>query len=205
MTIDVRPALVTDHDQVVDVLAAAFLHDPAMGWIYTDATKRRRGLERYFRFLVANVYHPKQGVLVTGDLAGIALCAPPGRWGVPLGATARLGTTMLPDIGLRVLPRTLGSARQMDGLHRRLRAPHWYLAFVGVAPASSGGGRGSALLRAVTERADDDGVGCYLEATSARNAALYHRHGFVPIDTMHWPGGGPEWFPMTRGEMELDA
>jgi GNAT superfamily N-acetyltransferase len=58
---------------------------------------------------------------------------------------------------------------------------HLYLAFLGVVPDHQGTGIGSALLRSVLDRADREGTPAYLEATSARNRALYERHGFVAV------------------------
>jgi GNAT superfamily N-acetyltransferase len=52
---------------------------------------------------------------------------------------------------------------------------------LGVTPERQGRGVGSALLRAVLDRADREGSPAYLEATSRRNRALYERHGFVTI------------------------
>ena len=59
--------------------------------------------------------------------------------------------------------------------------PHWYLMLFGVIPERQGRGIGSALLRPVLDRADQEGSPAYLEATSRRSRALYERHGFVTI------------------------
>jgi hypothetical protein len=44
---------------------------------------------------------------------------------------------------------------------------------------------------------DAPGV-AYLEATSVKNQALYHRHGFEVVDELQWPGGGPPFWRMSR-------
>jgi ribosomal protein S18 acetylase RimI-like enzyme len=66
--------------------------------------------------------------------------------------------------------------------------PHWYLPWIGVPPKARGAGIGSILLRQGLARADDDGMPCYLEATSRRNAALYARHGFQVTGVVIAPG-----------------
>ena len=49
----------------------------------------------------------------------------------------------------------------------------------------------------VLERADRAGHPAYLEATSARNKALYERHGFHAAAPFAVAGGPPMW-PMWR-------
>jgi GNAT superfamily N-acetyltransferase len=64
-------------------------------------------------------------------------------------------------------------------------------------PAAQGHGIGSALTAPVLERADRAGAPAYLEATSARNKALYERHGFRASAPISATGGPPLW-PMWR-------
>jgi GNAT superfamily N-acetyltransferase len=54
-------------------------------------------------------------------------------------------------------------------------------------------GHGSALLRALLERADHTGTPTYLEATSPDNRRLYQRHGFQVIDELGIAGAPPLW------------
>lgn len=54
------------------------------------------------------------------------------------------------------------------------------------------------LLADMLRRCDEEGMPTYLESTSVENQALYHRHGFQVFDEMHWPKGGPPWWPMWR-------
>ncbi|MEQ4299826.1 GNAT family N-acetyltransferase [Plantactinospora sp. B6F1] len=79
------------------------------------------------------------------------------------------------------------------------REPHWYLQQMAVLPALRGRGLGGAMLRHHLVRADADGIGCYLEASSPRNRALYERHGFRPEgEPIRLPDGGPALQPMWR-------
>jgi ribosomal protein S18 acetylase RimI-like enzyme len=75
--------------------------------------------------------------------------------------------------------------------------PHWYLPFIGVDPVHQGRGIGSALLRSGLDRADGDRLPAYLEASSARNRALYERHGFVVTGEIQ-TGDSPPLWPMWR-------
>ena len=49
---------------------------------------------------------------------------------------------------------------------------------VGVAPAFQGQGYGRALLQPMLDRAELEGLPCYLETTQANNVSFYRRLGF---------------------------
>jgi GNAT superfamily N-acetyltransferase len=83
----------------------------------------------------------------------------------------------------------------MEANHRH--EPHWYLNVVSTLPSRQSQGLGAAVLRPVLERADADGLPCYLESTNPRNRTLYYRNGFedrgeIPLD------GGPSMLAMWR-------
>ncbi len=75
--------------------------------------------------------------------------------------------------------------------------PHWYLYYLATVPERQGTGIGSALLRPVLRRCDEEGSPAYLEATSQRNRVLYRRHGFVDRAEYVLPNG-PTLYPMWR-------
>ena len=79
--------------------------------------------------------------------------------------------------------------------------PHWYLYYLAPAPGRQGTGIGSALLRPVLRRCDEQGLPAYLEATSEQNRALYARHGFVDREQYALPDG-PPLLPMWRAPAE---
>jgi ribosomal protein S18 acetylase RimI-like enzyme len=90
--------------------------------------------------------------------------------------------------------RALGLVAAMDEEHPA--EPHEYLWFLGVVPAAQGLGLGSTLMAPVLARADREGRPAYLEATSARNKALYERHGFrarAPLSVADSPPLWPMW------------
>ena len=76
--------------------------------------------------------------------------------------------------------------------------PHAHLVFIGTEPERQGEGVGSLLLRQTLPRLDRDGVPAYLEASTLRSRALYLRHGFVDMDEMRMPDGGPTLWRMWR-------
>ena len=84
---------------------------------------------------------------------------------------------------------------QMDAYHPR--EAHWHLPLIGVDPAHQGKGVGSALLRHVLNACDGQKLPAYLEATSARNVALYERHGFDALGRIQ-VADSPPVVPMLR-------
>lgn len=68
---------------------------------------------------------------------------------------------------------------------------------IAVAPERQGEGLGSALVRSVLDRCDQEGVPAYLEASNERSRALYERLGFghtgKPLDLPEGPRMWPMW------------
>ena len=57
---------------------------------------------------------------------------------------------------------------------------------------------GTALMQRILAKADGDRVPCYLETQKARNVPLYQRHGFVVLEEIDLPEGGPHMWTMRR-------
>lgn len=76
-------------------------------------------------------------------------------------------------------------------------APHFYLAFVAVAPRFQGMGLGSAILEATLRRADETHAPAYLENSNPKNTRLYERAGFVTQKNIS-PNGAPPLIGMWR-------
>jgi ribosomal protein S18 acetylase RimI-like enzyme len=173
---------------LAQALAAAFENDPVWSWVLTKLPERRRRLERFFALELEHVIMPVGSVYTTDDHVGGCLVAPPGKWRLPVAQQARRFPTFAGILGRR-LPRAFGLLTKMESKH--LREPHHYVAYVGVVPEQQGQGVGAGLLAPALERADADGLPCYLEATSPDNARLYRRHGFADLETMTFLGSPP--------------
>jgi GNAT superfamily N-acetyltransferase len=94
------------------------------------------------------------------------------------------------------LPLAARVERAME--ERHLREPHFYVRIVGVRTALQGQGVGTALMQPTLQRADAAGLPTYIEASTQRSAALYERLGFVHMDVLELPEGGPPLWPMRR-------
>lgn len=173
------------------MLARAFLDDPVACWAYPPASLRRRALERFqatrLRQLIVH-----EEVWMSDDLCSAALWAPPGHWHSTLRETAQIVPAFAHP---RLWPRIPIAAVGWDRLERShpRTPPHFYLAVLGTDPAAQGRGLGSAVLSAVLEQCDADGVGAYLESSKERNLDFYARHGFRVMAEIRLLWGPPMW------------
>lgn len=115
------------------------------------------------------------GAWVDGALAGASLVFPPDRWPPSLAVTWHAAAGCL-AAGARAVPNFLRADGHMR--RRHVREPHWYLFVLGVEPALQGRGVGGALLRRLAERADGDGLPCYLETDKEQNVRIYEGAGY---------------------------
>ena len=188
-----------------DVLARAFVADPAFTSLWPDPERRARALRRLMAVPIAHALRTGHvdALVVEGALAGAAAWVPPGCY--PLGTREQL----------RAMPRLLGVAAAAPRAFPRLGRfganidaafpsdEPWYLAVVGVVPEAQGHGLGTRLLRPGLDRCDAAGGDCYLETDTAAAARLYARLGFttleagaqlLPAGPTHWrmrrPAGG---------------
>ena len=164
------------------VLARAFQADPMMVYLMPDPARRQHVLPRFMGGVQR--YCLTYGtVMVARDLSGVACWLPPGGTDVTLARMARTGVvSAAASLGIGGLRRMLPLTSAMDRDHHRvMTGPHWYLWLLGTDPGQVGRGVGSALLRPVLARADDQQVPCYLDTHSERNLSFYARHGFEPL------------------------
>jgi ribosomal protein S18 acetylase RimI-like enzyme len=187
----VRKATPHELDSLAAVLARAFYEDPVFSWVVSDDGRRLRLLQRSFRLYLRRLWFAQNECYTTENVAGAVVWELPGEWKAGVLDRLRLLPSMLAING-RLLPRILRALAAAESDHPA--DPHYYLPVVGVEPEWQGRGLGTALMRPVLERCDDDMLPAYLEATSPRNRALYQRHGFeVTGQFSVGPGSPPSW------------
>ncbi len=191
----VRPATRDELPAIGRVLAAAFDEDPVWRWM---APPSRRWDERAAAWFTAEAtlqFDRSGEVWVDDDVLGAAIWCPPGRWRSGLRDNLRLAVPTL-----RLMRGGVGRAlRTVNVLERaHPREEHWYLSYLGTDPTAQGRGIGSALMTAVLERADEQGLPAYLESSKKANLAFYGRHGFVTSGDPVRAAAGPPLFPMWR-------
>lgn len=183
-------ALAEEHALVARTLARSFYDDPVFTWLFPDARTRLTRNEQMFSRVIVRMAAPHDEIHTVRDHAGAALWFPPGTSDVGLLDQLRYLPAMA-RTARRDLPRVMRCLAIMEEHHPH--EPHWYLNILGTDPARQGEGVGSALLRTMLARCDDEGVPAYLEATSERNRGLYERHGFRVTGEIELPDGPTMW------------
>jgi GNAT superfamily N-acetyltransferase len=189
-----RTAAPSETGPLSATLAAAFEHDPVLGWLTPNRRRRRRRLERFFQLELRHVVLPAGRAWTVDGSPGASLELPPNNWRMSIGTQIAHGPAFTRVFGSRLL-HAFGLITVME--HRHLREPHYYFPYVGIAPDAQGQGLGTTLMRPTLERCDRERLPAYLEATSERNAALYERLGFEHLGAFSFGGSPPLW-PMRR-------
>ncbi len=178
----VTPVPLTDShvDAAADVLIRAFVEDPGLLFVLPDPAERARLVPSLARAVVRYALRCGAPLVTQGAVRGVALWFPPDAPEPSADELAEIGITRVPEqIGPTAWQRFQRLLDHLDALHPQLMPePHWYLALLGVDPASQRQGIGEALMQAVFTQADRDGLACYLEAPTEGNAHYYERRGF---------------------------
>jgi GNAT superfamily N-acetyltransferase len=195
----VRKALDPDTASMASVLARAFFDDPVFTWALRGDPRRMTTLRRGFELFLRRVWMAEEQTFTTAAVAGVAVWEPPGQWKHGLFEQLRLLPAML-AVFARHSPRVLRALTALESGHpaEPEHAAHYYLPFLGVDPPWQGRGLGGALLGPVLQRCDREDVPAYLEASTARNRALYERHGFAVIEQFVLGRGAPVQWRMWR-------
>lgn len=219
----VRNATPADFPRVAGAMASAFFDNPITIWHVPDESRRLDVMRNFFTVLLENVYtrfgrvYTNVGEAASGAMLiahdvqqewrpvpGLPLlecrtCNTPRAPGrlprnmvVPPGTSAELDRALA--VVFRDFPRTFELLEHFRAYHPQ--DPHYYLQFIGVHPDYQGTGIGSALLRAVLDRCDLEGVAAYLEADE-RSKLLYLKHGFEATGELRLPEG-PSFWPIWR-------
>ena len=194
--IDVQVATVAALPKVASALADAFMNDPVFRWLVPGRVRVQARLRTVFLVEMEQYVVPCGGtVWTTAGYDGAVAELPPGAWEMPKAFTGRQALRWMRAFGRR-LPRAIEVQHAMQ--QRHLQEPHFYVRTVGVRTALQGQGVGSALMQPTLKRADSAGVAAYIEASTERSAALYARLGFVHVDVLALPKGGPPVWLMRR-------
>jgi GNAT superfamily N-acetyltransferase len=183
-----RLATADDVPRLATTLADAFINDPVYTWMLPGALRLKPRLRAMFRAEIEQYGLPQGTVWTTADCDGAVVSLPPGAWEMPKSITLAQALVWARAFGTRLL---LAARVQRAMEERHLHGPHFYVRIIGVRARLQGRGLGSALMQPTLQSADSAGLPTYIEASSDRSAALYERLGFVPIEVLELPEGGP--------------
>jgi ribosomal protein S18 acetylase RimI-like enzyme len=192
-----RRAAQKDSTALSRLFTASFLNDPVFDWIARAGPKRAAGLERFFFWLLKERAIPFGEVWMSEDTSVATAWLPPEAPASPGGffEQMRLLPLFVRLCGFPRLGRGSAMADAMEKHHPH--EPHFYLAFIAVAPRLQGLGLGSAMLEANLKRVDEASRPAYLENSNPKNTRLYERYGFVARKSIS-PAGAPPLIAMWR-------
>ena len=190
-----RVATADDVSRLAGVLADAFINDPVYTWMLPGSLRLKARLRAMFTAELEQYGLPQGTVWTTTGCDGAVVALPPGAWEMPKSIALMQALTWARAFGRRLL---LATRVQRAMEERHLREAHFYVRIIGVRTALQGQGLGSTLMQPTLQRADAAGLPAYIEASSERSAALYERLGFLHIDVLELPEGGPPLWLMRR-------
>jgi GNAT superfamily N-acetyltransferase len=193
-----RPAASQDLPAIRGILTRAFYDDPQFCWLMPSESSRPARLRRFFGTLLHFEGFGLAEIDVIenrGIVTGAAVWFPPGGWPPPMARQLRALPGYIGAFG-----RRLPAASVLVNVAARVHpsSDYWYLACIGVEPATQGKGVGAALLRSRLAVCDSQGAVAFLESSKRNNVPLYAHFGFVAGAPLSLPRGAPEITPMTR-------
>jgi ribosomal protein S18 acetylase RimI-like enzyme len=195
-TIDIVRVREDQIDVAAGILARAFQLDPPMLYICPDPASRARVLPPMMKAFVTYAWMFGEPLTTSETPKAVALWLPLDDLSEDPERDRRAGIDQMhATLGAETLTRFKHFVSTVDRFHQRT-APgrHLYLSTLGVEPSRQGQGLGSALIRPMLERADADGLPCYLETFQPRNVPLYQKHGFkIMIEEVEPNSGVRGW------------
>ena len=186
---EIRIASIEERDQVIATVLLGFSSDPLTRWFWPDPVRYLEAGPGFDAFGGSAV--EAGAAYVSSDFGGAALWIPPGSH----ADEERMAEFIVQTVPSETLPDALAVFAKMEEFHPD--EPVWYLPLIAVDPAHQGKGIGSALMKEVLKRVDQDGLPAYLESSNPRNISLYERHGFETIGEIQI-GSSPLVTPMYR-------
>lgn len=189
-----------------DILANAFDKDTVFSYFAPEnQQKKQKAMQELFRAALRylqNYEHIYTTTITTGELKGIAAWIPPGQPQDNIFRMIQAGFLSLPwYFGIKKI-RQMTSVFSLIEERRKqdMSQPHWYLSLLGVASDYQGQGLGSVLLRPILEKADRDGLPCYLETSTEDAVRFYKRQGFEILwnKEVEVPGSSLKLWTMKR-------
>jgi ribosomal protein S18 acetylase RimI-like enzyme len=196
LAVKVRPATEDDSPAVRHVLHRALSDDPFVRWL---ARGQPKAIDSYFALMLERIALPK-GVVhvvdVAGELASVALWAPPHTFELTVGESLRMLPTMVSVIGAFRFTRVAAILDEVEAA--RPPEPRWLLTLLGTLPERRGRGLASAVLAPVLERCDREGACTVCETSAPENLTFYGRHGFEVVGERALGADGPPSWTLRR-------
>lgn len=163
----------------------AFVDDPVMRWLYPEDEVFLAPDGAVFRSAFAG-WVALGEVWCTDDAVGLAVWIPPGRPEADFG---------LDPLAEAPTPERLERFEIIGAVmaEHTPDEPHWYLQVLATHPDWQRRGMGERLMTSMFERADAEGLPCYLETETIENVAYYRGRGFEVRSEWDVPTGPHMW------------
>jgi GNAT superfamily N-acetyltransferase len=172
--------------------ATVFRSDPVITYLLSTLPppQRHAYLEEYFTRLATAAALNSAIFSEAEDFSSISIVLPPGKsvdnpWTlIPAGLFS-----VLWNLGLKGCWRMLGEFEPATGAVRRrvlgvYQGNFYYLFFVATREDARGKGLSSALIERLQERAQEEGLPVWLEATTEYSSKVYAKLGFEYVETV---------------------
>jgi ribosomal protein S18 acetylase RimI-like enzyme len=169
-------------------LAKAFYNDPVFEYLFPDTSTREEKSTKFYKMFVN--YTVRYGeVYSTSDFEGVAGWLPPEKMDMSTWGLIRSGVIpLLPILGMKCISRMFHFDKHSLAVHKRNTPfPHIVLQPLGVSPSVQGKGYASLLLRTKFEQLDEQGLPCYVDTQTEKNASMYEHYGFKVVEQFRIP------------------
>ena len=187
-------------NQAVEILSLAFTNDPIFRYFFSQINRTSQNSIKRLCKTFIQYTQPYNHVYTTEDGKGVAAWLPPGQFPLHPLRLLQAGMYALPlMVRWRRLKQLISFFLQIEEHHKQdVSRQHWYLALLGVAPDYQNQGVGGLLLQPILNKADNEGLSCYLEATTQSSVHFYQKHGFEVVRTVELPGSNLQVWTMKR-------
>jgi ribosomal protein S18 acetylase RimI-like enzyme len=188
--ITIRTAEDEDAASLFNILARAFIADPAARWLFPELERYRVGFPALARLFCGDAMLHRTA-FVSEDAAAAAL------WHDPFSAPDDAALADFLDESIPRPRKAAAFAVFAEMRDSQPREPHWYLPLIGVIPTMQRRGHGSALMRHALRLCDQTGMPACLAATTRRSVPFYGSLGFRVTGEIT-VGDCPILYPMVR-------
>ena len=191
-------------DEVATLMGRAFQEDPRFVHACPDSDERAAWTPWLFRWPAWAGFLFGQTLGTVGRLDGVAATIGPGGAEFSEEQLIQCGYGQGREVvGAAVWERSMTALDAAlepahEALHQAVPELHWLLDVIAVEPAQQGRGVGSALLRAVSERADADGTPIALLTYNSANLGIYQHFGYGVVCEGMVSGSEVPWWGMRR-------
>lgn len=179
-------------------MAAAFHDDPSIRYLL-GGEKEGSADWRYFLSVLKAIYG--RSIMISADegLDSLLVLLPPELKAVPAtGFFVNGGLKLAAAFGAGLYLRSANYENNCRRARKAIAPDAWYCMCFVIAPEKQGRGIGSALIKPVLERFDENGADMYLETHKKINTRIYRHLGFSTAEISEIPGTDITQYAMLR-------